>query len=411
MTNQARKLTLEQNGTFRSFYEKGLADFATKGSASRGRLHEKLDHDLRSPFQHDRDRVIHSTAFRRLKHKTQVFIAPQGDHFRTRLTHTLEMTQIARTLARALRVDEDLTETIALAHDLGHPPFGHEGEDTLNDCMKDYGGFNHNDQVLRILNELESSYCHHAGLNLTFESLEGIAKHNGPVTSDKLGKLPYLQGLNERIQRAGHAGGLRLEKQPTLEAQLAAASDDVAYEHHDLEDALRAGLIQMSDLIKEHVWIGERWDRLKSNGGDAEESVLQRSLIRGQIGEVVEDLLAITLENLGRLSPTSPEDIACASDTVVRSSALLQKRRKGLRNYVREKVYLARNILEERRHGRGVVRSLFERYLKHPKELPGEWQKRVEREEREASRARVIANYVAGMTDQYSRRELARQAG
>jgi len=375
------------------------APFASDPAASRGRLHPEKDSELRTAFQRDRDRVIHSTAFRRLKHKTQVFVAPEGDHYRTRLTHSLEVAQIARTISRALGVDEDLAEALALAHDLGHTPFGHAGEEALDAVMQAWGGFDHNAQTLRLLTKIEQRYAEFDGLNLTWETLEGVVKHNGPligplVDPERRGRLPVA--IAEYV--AVH--DLELDTFAGLEAQIASLSDDIAYDNHDIDDGLRARLFGIEDL-QDVPLIGPVFAEVKRAYPAISEPRLIGEAIRRLIGIMVEDVLAETRRRLRMAAPRSADAVRRHGRPLVAFSEQLRQQERTLRGFLHERMYRHERVTAMTDHARGVVRELFAWYMDDPARLPNGWQLATNGKGT-AKTARVIADYIAGMTDRFA---------
>lgn len=364
-----------------------LADYACDPARSRGRLHGTSQSPTRSEFQRDRDRIIHSTAFRRLQHKTQVFLHHEGQHYRTRLTHTLEVSQMARSMARALRLNEDLAEAVALAHDLGHTPFGHAGERILNEKMAPFGGFDHNLQALRVVTRLENRYAEHDGLNLTWETLEGIFKHNGPVPdSSGLGDIPVPADLMAH----SHA---------SLEAQAAAIADDIAYNAHDIDDALRAGLIVLDDLVEVPLVgpfvreVQAKWPEIAPNRKAHE---VQRRLITAAI----EDVIATSRAGLAAVAPHSADDVRAAGRTLIGFSEPMATDERALKAFLFEHVYRSETVMAPVRASQAVVGELFDLYLAEGC-LPGRWAE-AWREAAAEGRARIVADFVAGMTDPYA---------
>ena len=381
------------------------APYASNPAASRGRLYREPESPTRSCFQRDRDRIVHSTAFRRLMHKTQVFISPGGDHFRTRLTHSLEVAQIARGLARALALNEDLAEALALAHDFGHTPFGHAGEEALDAVMQPYGGFDHNDQALRILVRLEQRYADFDGLNLTWETLEGLVKHNGPLTGPHGAGHPLTQTVAEYTR----AHDLALDSYPGPEAQLAALADDIAYDNHDVDDGLRAGAFTVEQLeAVPHV--SEAFELVRTRYPEIEphrlihESV--RRLIDGMVGDVIEE----TNRRLDRAKPADVDALRALDQPVVAFSSGMVQKDRAIKKFLNENMYRHPKVVHETDRARGMVKDLFETFMAAPSELPEEWRLQL-RESGEAERARVIADYIAGMTDRYAQRAHARLMG
>ncbi|MGL5165295.1 MAG: deoxyguanosinetriphosphate triphosphohydrolase [Afipia sp.] len=369
---------------------------------SRGRRFDEPPSLRRSAFRRDCDRVIHSTAFRRLKHKTQVFVFHEGDHYRTRLTHTLEVAQIARALARQLGLDEDLTETLALAHDLGHPPFGHAGERALDECLRDHGGFDHNAQSLRVVTLLERRYPAFDGLNLTWESLEGIVKHNGPMI-DRNGEAVgrYREhgvpvGISEYV--AYH--DLELWSYASLEAQVAAVADDIAYDAHDIDDGLRAGLFTVDDLgaipliADINAVIMARYPVLDEPRRGAE-------LVRELISYLIEDVFSETRKRLAAVQPNSAADVRNHVGTIVSFSTEAEKTEAAIKRFLKTHMYRHERVMSVMRDAETVVRDLFARYRTEPGDLPAEWLPH-EGEDDDAGRARRIGDFIAGMTDRYA---------
>jgi dGTPase len=356
----------------------------------RGRRWPEPPSPTRGPFQRDRDRIIHSTAFRRLRYKTQVFVAPDGDHFRVRLTHSLEVAQIARTLARALGLDEDLTEALALAHDLGHPPFGHSGEDALEAVMAPWGGFDHNAQTLRIVTRLECRYPGWDGLNLNWETLEGLAKHNGPV------HLPgWALAEVDRdwpLDLASHAG---------LEAQVAALADDIAYDSHDLDDGIRAGLFGLDDVAEAVPFVADtlaavrlRWPGVSSRRR------LVPELVRALIGRMTDDLLAETRARIAVAAPASASHVRRAEQTLVGLSPAMRAETAALKAFLMERMYRHPRVTALRDPSQEVVANVFNALHSRPDTLPDDWAAALPAEE--PARARHIGDFVAGMTDRYA---------
>ena len=373
-----------------------LAPFATLPWQTRGRLHAEPSSPSRSPFQRDRDRIIHSTAFRRLKHKTQVFVYHEGDHYRTRLTHSLEVAQIARTICRVLRLDEDLGEAVALAHDLGHTPFGHAGEEALHAAMKDHGGFDHNAQTLRILTKLEERYAEFNGLNLAWETLEGVVKHNGPLLKQgrPLSQLPaaiveYCQ--DHDLELHGHAGP---------EAQVAALSDDIAYNNHDIDDGLRAGLFEIADLM-ELPLVGEMFSIVTQKYPGIGQARLIHEAVRRVINAMVEDVLVETRRRLAQAAPKSVADIRALGRPVVAFSEHMAATDRTVKAFLYKRMYEHWRLNRSHSKARRVVADLFGLLFAEPNCLPSPWRERAELAEIPA-RARLVADYIAGMTDRFA---------
>jgi dGTPase len=373
----------------------GLAPFASKAEESRGRLHPEPEHSMRSPFQRDRDRIIHSTAFRRLTHKTQVFVYHEGDHYRTRLTHSLEVAQIARTISRALGLDEDLAETLALAHDLGHTPFGHAGEEALNAEMSRFGGFSHNDQTLRILTRLERRYAEFDGLNLTWESLEGTVKHNGPLRGPGI-----VRPVPPTIAEYDRLHPLALDTFPSIEAQVAALSDDIAYNNHDIDDGLRAGLFAVADL-DEVPLVGPVFREVASHFPGLEEPRLIHESIRRLIDRMVGDLIGETHERLAAAAVKSVDEVRALKAPVVGFSDEMWRNDRALKEFLFEWMYRHDRVNRMSSNARGVVHDLFALYLAKPECLPREWRELAAGTD-DQQIARVAADYLAGMTDRFA---------
>ncbi|MGH7046859.1 MAG: deoxyguanosinetriphosphate triphosphohydrolase [Stellaceae bacterium] len=373
----------------------GLAPYASKPNESRGRLHPEPEHVTRSPYQRDRDRIIHSTAFRRLTYKTQVFVYHEGDHYRTRLTHSLEVAQIARTVARALRLDEDLTETLALAHDLGHTPFGHAGEEALNTEMARFGGFSHNDQTLRILTHLERRYAGFDGLNLTWETLEGTVKHNGPLMGPGRDRpLPPTILEYDRLQP------LALDSFPGAEAQIASLADDIAYNNHDLDDGLRASLFTVGDLADVPL-VGPVFGEVTARYPALDEPRLIHESIRRVIDRMVGDLIAETGRRLADSRARSVAEIRALKTPVAAFSDAMRQNDRALKEFLFERMYRHYRVNRMSSKARRVVRDLFGLYLAEPECLPGEWRGLTAGPD-DPRTARVAADYLAGMTDRFA---------
>ena len=362
------------------------APYSTSFSNSKGRLHIEAESINRNPFQRDRDRVIHSDSFRLLKHKTQVFVAHTGDYYRTRLTHSLEVSQIARTVARRLEIDEDLAEVLALAHDLGHPPFAHSGEDVLDKCMNGYDGFDHNAQTLRILTTLEERYPLFNGLNLTWETLEGIAKHNGPLED------PHIS-----IKNFNKIYDLDLNTFPGLEAQIASLSDDIAYNNHDIDDGFRAGFINLDDL-KNIEFLAEIINQISLEFKEIEDHMVVKELIRRLIGLMVDDLITQTKKNLDTFLPTSVECIRNSSTSIASFSDFFVSQDKIIRDFLRSRVYEHVSIESERINSKKIIEGLFSKLINNIDLLPNQLKKKCDIPKSKIS-ARVVCDYIASMTD------------
>lgn len=352
---------------------------------------------MRSPFQRDRDRIIHSVAFRRLQYKTQVFVYHEGDHFRSRLTHSLEVSQIARSIARALNVDEDLTEAISLAHDLGHPPFGHTGEDALRDVMKGFGGFDHNEQSFRVLTRLENRYADFNGLNLSWEALEGVVKHNGPlIGKNSRGTLPQSSSILAYSQQQHD---LELPRFSSVEAQVAAIADDIAYNNHDIDDGIRSGLITLND-IRDLPLIGDMVFEIEGRYPHISQSSLVHELVRRMITHMVADVITVSKENLADLG--SVRAVRDHDRAVVTFSDDFKSCEKPLRAFLFKRLYRHEKLLIRRESVKQLVKRLFFHYSDHPQDLPlhrgGESHSHLSRQQL----ARDVTDYVAGMTDRYA---------
>ncbi|MFN3937088.1 MAG: deoxyguanosinetriphosphate triphosphohydrolase [Gemmobacter sp.] len=386
------------------------APYACDPSRTRGRRFPERPSSFRTDFQRDRDRIIHSSAFRRLKHKTQVFVEHEGDYYRTRLTHTIEVAQVARTLATVLGLNSDLAEAIALAHDLGHTPFGHTGEDALAALMAPYGGFDHNAQALRIVTRLERHYAEFDGLNLTWETLEGIAKHNGPMTGPHADPKHAAGPLPHALAEVNADWDLELETFASAEAQVAAIADDIAYSHHDLHDGLRSGLFDEDDLLDLPV-TGPAFAEVDRLYPGLERMRRRHEALRRVFGAMVEDVIAVARIRLEAAQPRSVQDIRAMSGTVIRFSKPLYQDLKAIRSFLFHRMYRAPSVMAERARVTGVLNDLFPAFLSRPELLPAEWQGDVAEVSNEAELARIVADYVAGMTDRFALQEHARLFG
>ena len=367
------------------------APWASDPARSKGRLHEEQSGSERGPrdaFQRDRDRIIHSISFRRLRHKTQVFMAPDGDHFRVRLTHSLEVAQIGRTIARVLGLNEDLTEALCLAHDIGHPPFGHAGEDALKAALAGAGGFDHNGHTLRALTAIERPYPRWDGLNLTWETLEGLAKHNGPVRHP-----------GWALAEADALFPLALTSWPSLEAQVAAIADDIAYDNHDIDDGLRAGLLTMEQLMAVPV-VARNWAAARARFPDVAERRLSGELVRGQIGYMVNDLIEETRARVLAAGVGSADDVRATGMALAGFSAQLREEERDLKRFMYANLYHHPHQLAAAAAAHGIVTGLFAAYRAEPCAMSGEWREQIP--EGEPARDRHIADFIAGMTDRYA---------
>ena len=371
----------------KNYNENNLKPYATKSIRSKGRIYKEQENSIRSPYQRDRDRIIHSSSFRRLKHKTQVFVNTEGDHYRTRLTHSMEVSQISRTLARSLGLNEDLCETLSLSHDLGHTPFGHAGEEVLNLCMKEYGGFNHNIQTLRIVTLLENKYYNFLGLNLTIETLDGLIKHNGPV------KNMYL--FNKILKNNAFNNKIDFNAFPSLEAQVASISDDIAYNNHDLEDGLRAHLFTIekftsipfiSDLVNKHIKHIKNFRR----------EIIINQIVRDLINLMVIDVINTTNKNLEKIKPKSTNDIYKQNHLIVDFSSKMKKVVFQVKNFLKINMYNHKKVVINTNRGKRIVKDLFNHLsTKHKKYISVKLLKKEQKK-------RAIADFIAGMTDRYA---------
>jgi dGTPase len=375
------------------------APYATRFEDSRGRFISEAPSATRTPFQRDRDRIIHATAFRRLKQKTQVFVAHEGDHFRTRLTHSLEVAQIARTIARTLGLDEDLAETLALAHDLGHPPFGHAGEDQLDACMAPYDGFDHNAQSLRIVTRLERRYPQFDGLNLTWETLEGLVKHNGPLT----GPDTPLHALPAAFRDYPHIEALELDTFAGPEAQVAALSDDIAYNNHDIDDGIAARLFTVDDLMDLPV-VGDVFRGVRIEYPALDDRMVTYEAIRRLIGLWINDLLEETRARVKRHRPGSAADVRALDEPLIAFSRDLEGPQRALRAFLYGRMYKHYRVNRMRSKAKRVLADLFEVFLNEPQTLPPPWNS-VSQSLEEPARARIVCDYIAGMTDTFALEE------
>jgi dGTPase len=374
---------------------RALAAYASRAESSAGRLYREPGCPMRTPFQRDRDRIVHATSFRRLTYKTQVFVFHEGDHYRTRLTHSLEVAQIARAIARLLWLDEDLAEALALAHDLGHPPFGHAGERALAAAMADFGGFDHNAQSLKVVTRLERKYVNFDGLNLTFEALEGLAKHNGP--------LPQLQAgpLFSAIAEGGLGPQLHLSLFAPAEAQVAAIADEIAYDSHDLDDGLRAGLLQIEDLAAVPL-VGRFLQDVPPRQIDTQRLIYE--INRRMITAMIDDAVSESRARLATLGEASLDGVRRAGRAVVAQSERVESDAEGLKQYLYANVYRHPRVMRVMRDAEAIVTDLFARYLRQPQEMSGVLRLAAQ-EASGGARASIVADFVAGMTDRYAIKE------
>ncbi|WP_068116515.1 deoxyguanosinetriphosphate triphosphohydrolase [Tropicimonas marinistellae] len=377
-----------------------LAPYACDPALSRGRLYPEAISTFRSPFQRDRDRIIHSSAFRRLKHKTQVFVEHEGDYFRTRLTHSIEVAQVARTIAGTLGLNQELTEAVALAHDLGHTPFGHTGEDALHALMAPHGGFDHNAQAIRIVTSLERHYAGFDGLNLTWETLEGIAKHNGPVTDS----LPY------RLAEYNARHDLELHTHASAEAQVAALADDIAYNNHDLMDGLRAGLFTDREIADLPI-VGPAYAEVDRTWPDLDGKRRRHEALRRVFGAMVADVIETAQRALEEARPETAQDVRDLGRPVIRFSAPVWAEIGEIRSFLFTRMYRAPSVMDERARVTCVIEDLFPHYMRRPELLPDDWQADVAEARGATSLARIVADYIAGMTDRYALQQHTRLFG
>ncbi|MBT4989448.1 MAG: deoxyguanosinetriphosphate triphosphohydrolase [Rickettsiales bacterium] len=369
-----------------------LKIYATKADQSLGRFFSESE-TIRSPFQRDRDRIIHCASFRRLEYKTQVFVNSEGDHFRTRLTHTLEVAQIARGIARRLGVNVDLTETIALAHDLGHPPFGHAGEDVLNNLMKDYGGFNHNEYVIKLLTSLENKYIDFKGLNLTLETIEGLLKHNGPILNP-----------SRFISEFGREIGLNLTSYPSLEAQIASLSDDIAYNNHDIDDGFRAGILQIDDFIEAPLIYNHMKD-LKARIKGISRSVLVHEALRKLYTRLIDDLVNTTKQNIREHNIKTLADIQNNKGFIAAFSPEVMKELSVTRQILHKKLYKHSSIEAMCVNAKLIIERLFQHYLANPEIFAISANLNITKTSKDEY-MNLICNYIAGMTDRYAEKQI-----
>ena len=353
---------------------------------SRGRIFEESLSKYRSPFQRDRDRIIHSASFRRLKHKTQVFVNTEGDHYRTRITHSLEVAQIARSIARYLNLNEDIAETLSLAHDLGHTPFGHAGEDSLNECMEEYGGFDHNLQTLRIVMFLENKYLEFNGLNLSIETLDGLLKHNGPIND--LDLVDSLIGIKK------FKNMINFNTYPSLEAQISAISDDIAYNNHDIQDGIKANLFKLEELV-EIDFFRDIYKKYKKKINKKNYKIVTYQIIRDSIDLMIKDLISNTRKNLTQNNIKNLKDLSKIDFYIVNFSDQIKNSENEIRNFLRFKMYNNKNVLKKNNKGKLIIKKLFKKIIKNPKRF-------ISKEDFLKDKYRAVSDFISGMTDRYA---------
>ena len=375
------------------------APYACHPDASRGRQHNEPESKTRTPYQRDRDRILHCGAFRRLKHKTQVFVAHVGDYYRTRLTHSLEVAQIGRSVARELGLDEELTETLSLAHDLGHTAFGHAGEDALDAAMQPFGGFDHNAQTLRIVTKLEKRYIQFDGLNMTWETLEGLVKHNGPL----LGKGESINDLPFALREHAATQDLQLESWPSLEAQVAALSDDIAYNNHDIDDSIRAGLITLDDL-RQLPLTGDILTEIDNTHGKIDEKLVRHELVREMISAMIADLVGEVRDGLEKDKLETADDVRQLGRALAVFSPEMEVKHREIKSFLYDRVYRHHTVNGSMSKAQRIMRDLFDLYLAEPEVLPEEW-RGAALDGDETMKARIICDYMAGMTDRFAMEE------
>ena len=371
----------------KNYRENYLRPYAAKSINSEGRIYNEPENNIRSPFQRDRDRIIHSSSFRRLKHKTQVFVNTEADHYRTRLTHSMEVSQIARTLARALGLNEDLSETLSLSHDLGHTPFGHAGEVALRNCMNNYGGFDHNIQTLRIVTLLENKYYNFLGLNLSIETLDGLLKHNGAIKN--------LDLINSIMKKDIFNGKIIYNKSPSLEAQVSAISDDIAYNNHDLEDGLRAGLFELKNL-KEIPFVSKVAIKHINNSKNFRKEIIISQIVRELINYMVSDVIKESKKNLKKYKPNNIKDVYNLKRPIISFSSEMKVIDKHIKQFLSKKMYNNNKVVINTNKGKKIIKCLFKYLINKPKKYINNKLFLYE------SKERVISDFIAGMTDRYA---------
>ncbi len=380
-----------------AYVRPGRAIYATDPAKSRGRLHLEPESRTRTPFERDRDRIVHASAFRRLRGKTQVFVAHEGDHYRTRLTHSLEVAQIARAVARQRGLDDDLAECLGIAHDLGHPPFGHTGEDVLDACMENYQGFDHNAQTLRVLTKLERKYPNFDGLNLTWETLEGVVKHNGPLIRYGV----TLKDLPIAIQEYVATHDLELDSWPSLEAQVAAHADDIAYNNHDIDDGLHAGLFTIEELRREVPMFERVLVTVERDHPGLDDDRLGAETIRRLIGVWIDDLVWESGNRIAAANPQSVEEVRAAGKPLVGFSDEMNENQAVLRRFLMARMYRHWKVNRSRSHAKRILKELFDLFIAEPELLPPDWQQGGDGANGPRT-ARRVCDYIAGMTDDFA---------
>jgi dGTPase len=380
-----------------AYVRPGRAIYATDPGKSRGRLHPEPESRTRTPFERDRDRIVHASAFRRLRGKTQVFVAHEGDHYRTRLTHSLEVAQIARAVARQMGLDDDLAECLGIAHDLGHPPFGHTGEDVLDACMENYQGFDHNAQTLRVLTKLERKYPNFDGLNLTWETLEGVVKHNGPLIRYGV----TLKDLPIAIQEYVATHDLELDTWPSLEAQVAAHADDIAYNNHDIDDGLHAGLFTIEELRREVPMFERVLVTVERDHPGLDDDRLGAETIRRLIGVWIDDLVWESGNRVAAANPQSVEEVRAAGKPLVGFSDAMNENQAVLRRFLMARMYRHWKVNRSRSHAKRILKELFDLFIAEPELLPPDWQQGGDGPNGPRT-ARRVCDYIAGMTDDFA---------
>ena len=385
-----------------------LAKYASIPGQERGRQHKEASPVTRSCYQRDRDRIIHCSSFRRLKHKTQVFVYHEGDYYRTRLTHSIEVAQIARSIARAMQLNEELAEALALSHDFGHTAFGHSGEDALDEVMQPFGGFDHNAQSLRLVTKLERRYADFDGLNLTWDTLEGIAKHNGPLVDGAIDPKNAPKHLPWALREFLAEYDLEIHTFASAEAQVAAVSDDIAYNNHDVEDGLRAGLFTLEELSSHCPLVTSVLDEINQKHRNLDQQVLIHEMVRRLINRMVNDILISTSLKIQRLKPQSVNDVRLAGEALVTFSDDMMVDVKKMKDFLMSRMYKHHRIIRMMNKGKRVVKELFNLYIEEPRCLPKDWYESTDGAHTKKT-ARTVADFIAGMTDRYALRQYKKQ--